>query len=307
VKASVGLAAGVSQLLSRKRIHFNWLFGLLIGSLALRIELVSRGGAGFWPDEGRYGVAVSALQFLRTDQIPTAITVLLREIDHLGFKLVMMLPAWGQLTWGWSNSTIALLGSGLFSVANIAWVYALARRLGASRVEAYWSAFFMAASVTMFYYSRHLLPYDMSLFWGLACMYVGLKQEPHRWHSVTAGVLGFLSFVTYNGNWYFVAFALAVHVFRGWGSYMEMAKRGLLALIGLAGSVALLDVAMHRVGFSLIAEYAGFAGTVTQGISQKVIRYSLAISGRRNMGWWRSGQPRSHSSSAWYCEDARET
>jgi hypothetical protein len=126
-----------------------------------------------------------------------AATAILESADHMGFKLAMMLPAWGQLAWGWSYNTVAVLGSGLFSLANIVWVYALSRRLGAPRVEARWSAFLMAASVSMFYWSRHLMPYDMALFWGLGCMYVGLSRAPRWWHSLVAGTLGNTTFLAW--------------------------------------------------------------------------------------------------------------
>ena len=60
------------------------------------------------------------------------------------------------------------------SVISIALVYAIARRAGRDRVEALIAAALMASAATMFYYARHLLPYDSSLALGLLALWCGL-------------------------------------------------------------------------------------------------------------------------------------
>jgi hypothetical protein len=246
--------------------QWDWiLIALLTVSLGLRGMLIKHGGAGFWADETRYDVSVGAVSALRDGRPEAATEAIFSKADHLGFKVAMMLPAWGQAVWGWSNGVVAFLGSGLFSTLNIAWVYALARRTGASVAEARWSALVMASSASMFYWSRHLVPYDMALFWGLACLFVGLNPAGRWWHSLIAGMFGFLAFVTYNGAWLFVAFALVAHVLRGWPSWKNLVARACFGLLGLAGSIGLLAAWTDHVGMNLFAAYANFAGTIDQG------------------------------------------
>jgi hypothetical protein len=244
----------------------DWiLLGLLLVSLALRGELVRRGGTGFWSDENRYNMALDAARDLRAGQVADAVHLLLANPDHMGYKAAMTLPAWAQLARSWGNGWVVWLGSGLFSALNIGWVYALALRLGGTRGEARWSALFMAGSASMFYWSRHLMPYDMALFWGLACLFVALHPAARWWHSLLAGFFGFLSFVTYNGAWLPVAFALVVHVLRAWPSWKRMLVRAGWGLIGLGGTMGLLVWGALWLELDLLTAYQAFAGTVTQG------------------------------------------
>ena len=50
----------------------------------------------------------------------------------------------------------------------------------------------------------------------------------------------FLTFVTYNGYWAFVAAALTHHVLRAWPSWKSLVLRAVGGLVGLVGSFLLL-------------------------------------------------------------------
>ena len=99
--------------------------------------------------------------------------------DHLGFALISAIPAAIQFRLG---HALSRSGEGLMilpgivlsqaSVLSIALVYAIARRAGRDRVEALIAAALMASAATMFYYSRHLLPYDSSLLLALVAAFV---------------------------------------------------------------------------------------------------------------------------------------
>ncbi|MSU69174.1 MAG: hypothetical protein EXS39_00040 [Opitutaceae bacterium] len=262
--ASTAEAVTPTSPLPRRRL--DWvLLGLLVVSLGLRVALLRNGGPEFWGDETRYESAVDAVKALRSGDMAGAAHAIFAKADHMGFKVAMILPAWGQAGLGWSDRVVALLGSGLFSTLNIVWVYALARRVGAPVAEARWAAFLLAASASMFYWSRHLVPYDMALYWGLACLYTGLRPASRWHHSLLAGVLGFLAFVTYNGAWLLIAFALVVHVLRGWPAWEKMLLRGGFGLLGLAGSLGLLVIGSDFAGLDLLGAYRDFAGTIKQG------------------------------------------
>src|SRR6185295_5190234 len=95
--------------------------------------------------------------------------------DHLGFALISAPLAAIQFVLG---HALSRSGDGLMllpgialsqaSVASIALVYGVARRAGRDRSEGLIAAALMASATTMFYYARHLLPYDVALALGLA-------------------------------------------------------------------------------------------------------------------------------------------
>lgn len=241
------------------------LVAILVGAMSLRLLLVRGHGAGFWGDETRYDVAVGAATELSSGRFGQALEMLFTKADHMGFKIMMLLPALGQLKWHWNNDVSALMGSGVFSVLNILWVYLLSRRLGGGRDEARWAAFMMAASASMLYWSRHLVPYDMSLSFALVALLLGARQGAGAVSAVAAGFLGFASFFIYNGSWLLVAFVLVAGVLMAWPSWPAMARRASLGLAGFLGFAIIAVVVTGLYGFPLLKAYEGFSRTITQG------------------------------------------
>ncbi len=237
---------------------------LLFVSLVLRLVLVARGGQYFWSDESRYGEAATALDYWEAGDKRAAVLQVMGSADHLGFKALMLGPAWLQKHVNSDIRTPSYIVS-LFSLANILWVWLIARRTGAGEREAFWATAAMACANSMFYWARHLMPYDVALCLALACAYVAWKPKPRIWDSLLAGVLGFAAFVTYNGCWALVACILAAHVLRGWPDAWAMTKRSAFGLLGLAGSFCLLLEADMRLNVYLLQSYVDFAGTINQG------------------------------------------
>ncbi len=202
---------------------------------------------------------------LRAGDFRGAFLSVFSTADHLGYKFFLVPAVYGHVVAGWGSWTIALLGSGIYSVINIAWVYALARRLGGARPEARWAALLAAASNSLFYWSRHLVPYDMALCFALACLYVSVHPTPTWRQSLLAGWLGFLTFVTYNGYWAFVAAALTLHVLRAWPSWKSLVLRAVGGLVGLLGSFLLLLFVASVMQVDLWNGYVDFYGTIKQG------------------------------------------
>jgi hypothetical protein len=253
--------------MSPSSIRSGYRFGLivlLLVSLVLRLVLVSRGGQYFWDDEGRYGAAAAALDYWKAGDKRAAVLQVIGSADHLGFKVLMLGPAWLQKHVNSDIRTPSYIVS-LFSLANIFCVWLIARRTGAGEREAFWAAAAMACANSMFYWARHLMPYDVALFLALACAYVAWKPRPRIWDSLLTGVLGFAAFVTYNGCWALVACILTSHVLRGWPDVWAMTKRSAFGLLGLAGSFYLLLEADLRLDVYLLRSYMDFANTITQG------------------------------------------
>jgi hypothetical protein len=241
-----------------------WLGAILFISIGIRV-LIAQEGVRFWPDENRYEVSRVAASQILENKWNAAAGNLLTKADHMGYKIMMVLPAIGQMTWGWSDGSMALLGSGLPSTLNILLVYLLARRLGGGMFEARWAALLMACSVSMTYWSRHLMPYDMALFWGLASLYIGVRRTTCWWESFLVGLLGLGSFLTYNGNWLMVAWVLVAHVLLGLPSLLGLLIRGFFAALGFLGCFIGLALITSFYDYYLIAAYMGFSGTISQG------------------------------------------
>lgn len=240
------------------------LLGLLLAAGILRVVLVSRGGQYFWPDEIRYASAIGFWDAWEAGDRTRAVNWILNSGAHLGFKVLAIVPAWLQRHIPGGDLVPSLFFS-LFSLANIGWVWRIARRAGADEREAFWAAAAMAASNSMFYWSRHLVPYDVGLFWALASAYAALKPTPRARDSFWAGLLGFLAFVTYAGTWSLVACILAAHALMAWPDLRRGAVRAVSALAGLAGPALLVWGAARALGTDLGQAYRGFAGSIVQG------------------------------------------
>lgn len=240
------------------------LVGLLLIALGLRLILVFHGGEHFWADEGRYDAATEAWRKWAEGHFREGWLLIIGSADHLGFKLMMLGPAWLQTHWH-DDFRIPGVTLSLFSTANIHWVWRIARRAGAGEREAFWGALTMAGANSMFYWSRHAVPYDLSLFWALACLYVTLNPAGRILDSLLAGFLGFMAFVTYNGYWAIIACVLTGHVLLAVGAWRRFFLRTFFGLLGLVTPYVLLILGAGALQIDLLDSYVNFAGTISQG------------------------------------------
>jgi len=234
---------------------------LLTIAFALRLVLTLRGGQGFWTDENRYS---SVLDAISSGNFQSVLKVIFSTADHLGFKALSVIPAYLQSKFG-VGYAVATSFFSLFSTASIAWIWLIARRTGAEPREAFGAALTFACSNAMFYWSRHLIPYDVALFWGLACLYVAVGPKSSVGSSALAGLFGLLTFVTYNGYWTWVALVLTGHVVFVLPNWRAALLRGAAGLLSLLGGFCLLVGFAAALDANLIESYTNFAGTIIQG------------------------------------------
>jgi len=178
--------------------------------------LVVQGGQLYWPDERLY-IQVLDVFDLHQGHWFDILKALFSTQDHLGFALLSAPIAAVQLAIG---HALSRSGDGLMllpgillsqaSVVSIALVYAIARRAGRDRVEALIAAALMASATTMFYYSRHLLPYDAALAAGLFALWCASGTA--RRDSLICGAAASAAFIIYNGYWLLVATVLLLHI-----------------------------------------------------------------------------------------------
>lgn len=237
---------------------------ILLVSLLLRWTLVLRGGQYYFSDEQRYQVSRQFVDSVFQGRLAEAFSGLFTAPEHLGFKIIGILPAMLEKLTQPSLIIPALFFS-LFSVLNLYLIFLLSQRAGASPDESMLALGIAAASQSLLYYARHLMPYDTAMTFGLLSLVLGLKKGAGARTSLLCGALGFLCFLTYNGYWTLAGFALLSHLFSGEGKPVNFLQRGMLLATGCLIPLVLLMLAARASGINLLLEYANFAGTVTQG------------------------------------------
>ncbi len=253
---------------------------LLALAWALRAVLAWRGGQFYFPDEARYFRSHELLRyFWFPNAYPSPFDELLSHPEHIGYVAIgtvaealrylggalMGLPDYSAVrpeSPFWLSA--ALLGGA--SVGSIGLIYALAIRAGADRIEALFAALLAACSTSLFYYSRHLVPYDSALALALLAAWVGIHPRPRPSLSILVGMLAGLAFLTYNGYWLSGAIAIGLHLAYRRATLPRMALRAALSGIGLTiPFLALSVLTTLRDAPSLYESLGAFATTVTQG------------------------------------------
>ncbi len=244
-----------------RRVRLN-LAILLSAAFALRLWLAWLGGQMFWDDEGRYAIAEVAADELVHARWKAAAVALFGQPIHTLFPFCCLPPALLEHVIG-LNLPLTAAYFGLFSVLAIYLVWRVARRAGADETEAWWAAYMAACANSLFYYSRHFFPYDISLcaMLGSLCFALGPPSARNSW---IAGILAALGFLIYNGYWLLGGCVLALHVILGAGGWRRFAARGLFALLGLLTALLPVVSLSRALGFHLVAQDANIA-SIAQG------------------------------------------
>jgi hypothetical protein len=278
-EVSAPLADSSSGRLLDKR-HY-WLGSIVIVSTALRVALVLRGGQSYWPDEGRILRTWVVLKLLMLHKPAEALDYILHIEPYTPshwFYTILAIPfALAQAAYMWllrvpldtetvkSYLWVMALGACLFSVACILLVYLIAKRTGASEYESLAAALFTATSTAMFYYSRHLFPFDAGMALALLALWIGVKKGSLA-RSFSCGLIAGLAFSTYNGCWPMAGMALVVHTLYFRPTLMEYLKRSLVAGAGLVLPYALIESLARLRGLpSYIFGMRGFMGAEIMG------------------------------------------
>lgn len=285
----------------------NLLKAVLLVSFTLRGWIALRGGQWFWPDEGRYGTAQAAAREFLEGHFHRGWVRLFEQADHLLFKVVAVVPA--LIEQGFKGATWA---PALFFAAVSTWVLWLigrvARAAGADDREELLAVFFAAGAASLFYYARHLLPYDLALGFGLTALTWGISQQTGWWRSLLTGFCAGFCFLSYNGYWTLSAVVLLIHVGGGWRTYRALLLRGVWAFVGLVLPVVAVLGIGSALSANLGASYLAFAKTVQQGdfgIAWRftaeyfwetehlvAVAWAMAVGGAVGLLWKRTGERR---------------
>jgi hypothetical protein len=233
---------------------------ILLASLVIRLVLIGSGGQFYWPDEGRY-------QDVRDDVAAAAMrSWTMKSIDdpaHLLFKVLGAIPAAVELLRG-EDSRIPATFFALFSVLNIWLLVTIARRLQAGVTASLVAGTIFALSSSMFYFSRHLLPYDVAMTFGLIAVLAGSAHQPTWRASIACGVWAACAFLAYAGYWTLGGASCLLHVCLA-ENWRDAARRAMLAGFGLASTLGAASLLYGAVAASPFQKLVAFAGTITQG------------------------------------------
>jgi len=226
---------------------------LLAVSLGLRVWLAALGGQNYWADEGRYLSSRAAVYDFGHGQWRAAGQELLGHADHTLFRWFGLVPALVESLVGRNLPSLVAVYFGLYSVLAIFLIWAIARRAGGSGPEALWAAYLAACANSLFYYSRHFFPYDVSLSLMLFGLWLGLG--PWSWrNSLWVGVAASLGFLTYNGYWLLGGGVLILHSLLGEGGRRRMLGRMTWSAAGLIFPIAVLAGLAAILGYNLVSE-----------------------------------------------------
>jgi hypothetical protein len=244
--------------------HIWIVLSVLLISLILRLILILRGGQYYISDETRYEVSRNAARLLLQGQFIEALSQFASSPEHLGSKVIGILPALLEHILGTSLVLPAIFFS-LFSVLNLYLIFLLAQRFAPCSREALYALFIASSCLSLLYYSRHLFPYDMAMSFGLLALHVTLARNQTAPTSVICGSLSFLCFITYNGYWALAAFVMLANILRNGKNRNRIVQKTIFTAIGFIAPLTFLIVVMQRLGTNMISAYRLFAASITQG------------------------------------------
>lgn len=251
----------VTKISRRQKI----LLTILATSLILRIILIFSGGQYFWPDEDRYENSRIAAEQLLVGNKRGAVETLHTAVNPL-FGALGVLPAIVESIFT-ANLRIPALFFSLFSVLNLWLLRQIVLSLGGGEQEAVFAMFLLALSSTFFYYSRHLLPYDTAMAFGLLSILFGIKNPHKIIHSLLSGLLSLCAFLVYTGYWFLVVFSLIAHAFFATRQTIDNRQKR-VTLFGTAFALPLLAIlVLSNFLFDepLLDQFLFFSGKITQG------------------------------------------
>ncbi len=244
------------------RLFLGLAAALLITAVLLRFLLVEGGGQFFFPDETRYFLSREAATLVASGNLRPGLLLPFSNSEHIGFKVLGLMPALLEERFGHDGRLPALFFS-IFSVLNLLLIGLCARRLGASPMAQLWALFLGVCSNSLFYYTRHLFPYDASLCLGLLAFYIGSRSGGWR-RSTAVGLLAGLAFITYLGYWTLAGTVMLLHLLRG-GGWRLWLERALATGAGFGAVVAVVLLVNQLSTGHALADTLRFATTINQG------------------------------------------
>jgi hypothetical protein len=247
------------------KTHEFWpVASILLVSCLLRVALIFRGGQNYFPDEIRYENSVAVAGFILQGRLTDALSTLTAGVEHVGFRMIAVIPA---LFGHWIDETprIPALFFASFSVLNLSLIWLLARYLSQSPFVGIHALGMAASCQSLLYFSRHLLPYDVSMFFALATMALGLIRSATPHTLLVGGMFASLCFITYNGYWPLAGFGMIFLFWSRTKNISRVVRDVCLVFVGFLLPLYAFAAASAAVGNGILTSYKDFAGSVNQG------------------------------------------
>lgn len=251
---------------------------LYLVAVVLRVLLSLNGGQLFLRDEVRYWrLPYYAYALVALDPREATEVFWNTATPHFGYHLinapVSLLYAAASFLTGTQMDFLAppvlTIALAPLSASPVLLAYALADAAGAPKREATMAAFLMLCATSLFYFSRHLVPYDASLAVILFGMWAGMQpsESERGWQqSLLVGLIVGLGFLTYFGYWMIAGIALITHVLWQQQKVIKMAQRAVASALGvIMWPVALTAITLLQGVEPFISGMRGFSGSITQG------------------------------------------
>jgi hypothetical protein len=256
--------------------RWDWrVVGLVGVCVALRWWLVFAGGQYWFPDEKRFWWSGVVVYRLSQGLWNPALEPILDWNQHPGFTCLGCVPV--AIHWAWAGLTGTSIGEmpfettvrfgavvlSLASVVSILLIGTIVRRAGGGRTEALLAMALMAGSNTMFYYSRHTLPYDASLALALGSLAVGIRKGGWK-RLLCSGWLAGAAFFTYYRYWAVVSVISGTVILWNASSVREVGYRIFWFALGPLTWFLIFTVGRAVVfGRSFVQGMMSFAATVS--------------------------------------------
>ena len=238
---------------------------VLLVSFWLRVTLIAAGGQFYWPDEKRYLHSRQAAEAILAADFKKAAADLYRP-DHFLFKVFGVIPAVFENISG-PDPRIPAYFLAMISTLNIWLIWKIALSAGARRREAFIVACLLACSNSFFYYTRHLLPYDLATMFGFLALLAALKHSGNTAAAFICGLSAAGAILAYTGSWALAGFAVTVGVVWHPFSIQNFFKRLVFSGIGLVAPFLAIHAAYFCGGFGnrWLQSLAVFSRSITQG------------------------------------------
>lgn len=246
-------------------------WAVLALSFVLRSVLVLRGGQQFWPDEDRFEFCRTAAGDLLAGHFLDATRVVFGSADHILFRTCAIIPALAEHAFG-SGPWLPGLFFAAMSTAMLWATGMLAGAAGGNERERFFTVLSAAASASLLYYSRHFVPYDLSLLFFLVALSRVMRPGRDLWSCFRVGLWSACGFLAYNGYWTLVPVAAGLLL-----ATATDIRSFVLSTVGFGGGFLLPNIAAIAIGrglgYDLVASYASFSSTTVQGNLDQAWRF----------------------------------
>ena len=215
-------------------------------SVFLRFFLCTNGGQFFYVDEARFmnghyllahisdGDWASAFKRITTTYAHTFFIFISAILEGFRYLFVLAFIDSSAPAFLLADSRISIeVAAYLLSFAsaiNIILLYLVVKGSGGTNLQGVIATVMLAASTTNFYFSRHLLPYDISISFALIALIFALKKRNDNLNIILCGLFCGFTTLTYNGYWTLSALAWLILVYKSKGHLIEKIRCGVISL-----------------------------------------------------------------------------